>query len=483
MSSQSLKNKAIKGVLWSAVDKLAVRAISFAVSIIIARILSPDDYGIIGMIAIFMALSSMLVDSGFSQALVQKHDRSQTDFSTAFFFNIIVGIGCYIIIFAIAPLVGEFYNSPTLIPILRVLGLTIIINSLCTVQRANLLIKIDFKTTAKINVLSLILSGTVGIWLAYAGFGVWALVFQSITQQTATTIFLWLFGRWRPTAEFSTQALKRLFGFGSKLLVAGSVATVMREVYSVVIGKFYLAAQLGFYTRAVQTTDLVSGTVNEVINSVTFPLLSSMQQERERMIKAYSKMLSMTALIIFPIMTLLAVVASPLVEVLLTEKWMPAVPLLQWLCFARMFTPISSLNMNILNAIGRSDLFMKLDLSKMPLTIVMMIITLPISVEAVVIGNFIATFICYFINAYLPGKLFGFGVTAQFKIFWKIIIATAVMAILTIGVMYYIDNSLIKLIVGCCSGVVFYYLCGKAIRISELKEVEKIIINILKKRS
>lgn len=482
MNNSSLKHKAIKGVLWSAVDKLMIRGAGFIISIIIARILSPSDYGLIGMIAIFMALSNLLIEGGFSQALVQKRDRTQTDFSTAFFFNVIVGIVCYCVIYLIAPLIGSFYSAPDIVDILRVLGLSVILNSLSTVQRANLLVKIDFKTTAKINAISTVISGTSGVFMAYNSFGVWALVYQTLIQQSSTVLFLWVLGNWRPTMEFSKVSFNQLFGFGSKLLLAGGVATVMNEIYSVTIGRFYHASELGFYTRSVQTTDLISGTVNEVINSVTFPILSSVQDERVRMVSAYSKMLAMTAFVIFPVMILLAVVASPFVQVLLTDKWLPAVPLIQWLCLARMFTPISSLNMSILNAIGRSDLFMKLDLLKMPLTILTMVITLPIGLEAVVIGNFISTLICYFMNAYLPGKLFGFGVKAQFKIFKKSIVATILMTMLTMMIISFIDNPLVKLCVGCFSGFLIYLFVAKLLKMKELSEIELLVVNFVKGR-
>ena len=481
MSGDSLKGKVIKGIAWSAIDKIAVRGMSFLIGIIIARILMPSDYGVIGMVAVFITLSTLFVDSGFSQALVQKQDRTQTDMSTAFFFNLFVALCCYAILFAAAPLIAGFYDMPILASVLRVLGLNVICMSLGTVQRANLLIKIDFRTMAIVDILSVAISGTIGIFFAYRGFGVWALVIQNLIAQVATSTCLWIFGRWRPSLEFSRASVSRLWTFGSKLLAAGTVSTCTREVYSIVIGKFYRSAELGYYHRAVQTTDVISGTINEIINASSFPILSSIQDERERLISVYSRLLSMTAFVVFPVMTLLAVVASPLVSVLLTDKWLPAVPLIQWLCFARMFTPVSSLNMNILNAVGRSDLFLKLDLSKLPLTILTMIITLPISVKAVVIGNFVSTFICYFINAYLPGRLFNFGVVSQFRIFWKIILATAIMAGVSMLCMHLTESPLLKLFCGGFSALVAFYSLSRLLRIRELREILTAIRNKHKK--
>lgn len=477
MADLNLRNKAVRGIAWSAIDKIAVRGMSFLIGIIIARILMPSDYGVLGMVAVFITLSSLFIDSGFSQALVQKQDRTQTDMSTAFFFNVLVALGCYIVLFAVAPLAASFYEMPILVSVLRVVGLNVVIMSLATVQRANLLIKIDFRTLAIVDIISVAISGIVGITMAYRGFGVWALVAQTMTMQASSSMWLWLLGRWRPSREFSRNSVSRLWKFGSKLLVAGTVATTTREIYSIVIGKFYRSSELGYYHRAVQTTDVISGTINEIINASSFPILSSIQDERERMISVYSRLLSMTAFVVFPVMTLLAVVASPLVSVLLTDKWLPVVPLIQWLCFARMFTPVSSLNMNILNAVGRSDLFLKLDLSKLPLTILTMAITLPISVKAVVIGSFVNSFICYFINAYLPGKMFNFGVVAQFKIFWKIILATAIMASVSMLCMQLTESPLVKLFCGGFSALVAFYSLSRLLRIREFREILTVIRN------
>ncbi|MDE6339491.1 MAG: lipopolysaccharide biosynthesis protein, partial [Muribaculaceae bacterium] len=386
-----LKRKALKGVLWSGIDKAGVKAVAFIVSIVIARILSPSDYGIIGMILVFITIANIFIDSGMSQALVQRKNRTASDMATAFYFNIAVAVICYIILFFTAPLISKFYEVSILTSILRILGLNIIISSFATVQRANLLAKLDFKTIAIVHIGGVLVSGFVGIWMAETGYGVWALIGQQMSSTFTSTLIFWIGGKWHPTTGFSKESFKGLWKFGSKLLATGLVATIMREIYTVAIGKAYRSAELGYYTRAVQTSDMVAITTNDIINAVTFPILSSLQDDKTRMVEVYSRMLGMTAYFIFPIMTGLAVLASPFISVLLTDKWLPVVPLLQWLCFARMFTPISALNMNILNAVGRSDLFMKLDFSKLPLTILTMLITIPLGVKAIVIGNFVTT--------------------------------------------------------------------------------------------
>lgn len=477
-----LRKKAIKGVFWSGIEKVGVKTISFIVSIIIARILTPSDYGIIGMILIFIAIANIFIDSGMSQALVQKKNRTDADLSTAFYFNMAIAFVCYIVLFFTAPLISRFYNVDILTPILRVLGLNIIISSFATVQRANLLATLDFKTIAFVNLVGVIVSGGVGIWMAYTGFGVWALVFQQMSSLIVSTSIYWIIGKWKPHSSFSIESFRHLWNFGSKLLATGLVATILREIYTVAIGKYYKSNELGYYTRAVQTSDMVALTTNDLINAVTFPVLSTLQDNRQHLAEVYSKMMGMTAFFVFPIMTGLAVVAEPLVSVLLTDKWLPAVPLLQWLCFARIFTPISSLNMNILNAVGRSDLFMKVDFSKIPLEIIMIIVTIPLGVKAIVIGNFISTFLCYFINAYLPGKIFDFGVITQSKIFWKIAFATSIMALCILCSMMLFESSIIKICIGPFVGIISYIILSYILRIREYEDILHIMKSVIKSK-
>lgn len=475
-----LRSKTLKGIFWSAIDKGGVKTIAFVTSVIIARLLTPSDYGIIGMILVFIAVANIFIDSGMSQALVQRKNRTVSDMSTAFYFNVSVSVTCYLILFLCAPWISKFYNVNELSSILRILGLNIIISAFATVQRANLIINLDFRTIAFVNLSAVILSGIVGIWMAYSNYGVWALVGQQMASIGTGTFVYWLNGKWRPDIGFSKDSFLILWRFGSKLLATGIISTIIREINSVAIGKIYRTSELGYYTRAVQTSDMVAMTTNEVINAVTFPVLSSLQDNREKMKEVYSKMLGMTAFFIFPIMTCLAVIASPFISVLLTDKWISVVPLLQWLCFARIFTPISSLNMNVLNAIGRSDLFMKLDFSKIPLIIITMAITIPLGVKAIVVGNFVYTFICYFINAYLPGKLFNFGVKAQFMIFYKIAIATSIMAIVVWVSMLWINVMIVKLLVGIMTGMAGYIITSKLLHIPEFVAIKGIVFSKIK---
>lgn len=459
MTETDIKQKTLKGIFWNVIEKFLVKGTSFIITIILARILSPSDYGLIGMLAIFIALSNIFIESGFAKALIQKQGCTDVDYSTAFYTNLGMSVLIYIIFFVAAPYVAAFYNEPLLCDILRILSVNFILGAFNVAQRAKLMAKMDFKSLAKINFAGTLLGGIVGIIMAYTGCGVWALVGQTIIS---TFVMLFLFphySKWRPLWVFSKASFSALFGFGSKLLISGVVATVVNNIATIAIGKVYKSSQLGFYTKATQFSDLISLTVNDILGTVTFPVLSELQDQRERMVAVYRKSLLYSAMIIFPVMMLIVLLARPMVIALLTEKWLPCVVLLQILCLARMFTPLSSINMNLLNAIGRPDLYMKIDLSKIPLILLMLVITIPISVKAIVIGNFIITFICFFINTYYPGKLYGYGAWEQIKDWRYIFISLIIMAVCVMLYLHFIDNVWLQFIGGGIVGCFTYVIC------------------------
>ena len=457
--ADSVRSKLLHGVAWNFTEKILVKAVSFVISIILARLLSPSDYGLMGMLAIFMSVSSVFIEGGLAKALIQRQDCRDIDYSTAFVTNVLLSLVIYAILFFMAPLIADFYEEPLLVDLTRVLALTIILGSFNIVQRAKLMANVDFKSLAQINVLSIFVTGAIGIGMAYLGFGVWALVGQAIGQ-TLFLIFIFPFySKWKPSLRFSKESFSHLFGFGSKLMITGVYSVIFNNIATFCIGKAYKSEQLGYYTRASQFSDLISFTVNDVLGTVTFPVLSELQNDKDRLIAVYRKSLLVTAMVIFPIMVLCALLAYPLVLLLLTEKWLPCVVLMQWLCLARMFTPLSALNMNILNAVGRSDLFMKLDFSKAPLTIIILAITIPISVKAIVIGSFVDSFLCFFINAYLPGKMFGYGAWKQLKDWKYIFLALVLMSIAVMGFMHFVDNVWLQLFVGGTIGLIVYAAC------------------------
>lgn len=479
--NSSLKSKAAKGMAWSAFGTFSSQGISFVIGIILARILMPADYGLIGMLAIFFAVSQIFVESGFSNALIQKIDRTETDYSTIFYFNLLVGLLLYLILFISAPYIADFYRVPDLTLLTRVLSLNILIGAFAIVQQARLKILMDFKTPSLIMVVSVVISGALGIFLAYNGYGVWALVVQSLTGTTLRTILYFVYNKWLPKLIFSRQSLNQLFGFSSKLLAAGLIATVVNNLYSILIGKLFNSTDLGYYTRAKQFPELLANTLTNVLQGVTYPILTSLQNERERMVQVYSRLMRITVFFVMPALTMFALLAEPFIRLFLTEKWMPVVPLIQWLCFARMITPISALNMNILNAIGRSDLFFKVDTSKVPLTLTILILTVPFGLKVVVIGHFVTSAICFFINAYYPGKMFAFGAKRQLIEMKTVIFATLIMSACVSISNQVISNDMMQLISGLLVGPIVYLIAAHLLKIEELNELKEMAQQLAQK--
>ena len=477
----SLKSKAATGMAWSAFGTFSAQGISFIIGIILARILMPSDYGLIGMLAVLFAVSQLVVEGGFSNALIQKIDRNEDDYSTIFYFNLLVSIFIYLILYFTAPLIAQFYDTPELTLLTRVLSLNIPIGSLAIVQQARFKIILDFKTPALITVLSVAISGSIGVFLAYSGFGVWALVVQSLSWTILRTLLFFIFNKWLPKLIFSRASFKQLFGFSSKLLIAGLVATIVNNLNAILIGKLFSPKDVGFYTRARQFPELLSGTITSILQGVTYPILTSLQNDRERMVSVYGRLMRITVFFVMPLLTMLALLAEPFIRLFLTEKWMPVVPLIQWLCFARMITPISALNMNILNAVGRSDLFLKVDLSKLPMAIVTLLVTVPFGINVVVIGNFFTSLVSFFINAYYPGKMFGFGAMRQIREMRTVIIATLFMSLTVFGIMHFISGDFLKLIFGATLGILTYLGSAYLMKIEELDELKKMGMQMISK--
>ena len=346
--SESLKHKTVKGVGWRFADNISSSGVSFLVGLVLARLLTPAEYGIMAMIAIFIAISNSIIDSGFSNALIRKTDIKRIDYNTVFFFNLVVGVILYVLLYFCAPSISSFFNEPILIPVTRVIGLVLIINSLGIIQRTIMVREIDFRTQTKISLIASLSSGGIGIVMAFYGYGVWSLVGQQVSRQLLNTVFLWLYSAWRPVCEFSADSFKCLFGFGSKLLLSGLLDTLYKNIYYIVIGRFYSSAQLGQYTRAEQFNTIFSSNLTSVVQRVSYPVLSSIQDEPERLREAYRRVIKATMLISFACMLGLAAVAKPLILLLIGEKWLVSVSYLQIICFAGMLYPLHAINLNIL---------------------------------------------------------------------------------------------------------------------------------------
>ena len=372
----SLKKQAVKGVVWSAVERFSVQGIQFVLSIVIARLVAPSEYGLIAMLGIFMAIAQTFIDSGFSNALVQKKDRTEVDFSTVFYFNIVVALLVYLILYFSAPYIALFYKEPLLDIITKWVGVNIIISAFSIVQRAKLTIQLDFKTQAKASLISVVASGVLGIFFAYYGYGVWALVTQALLNNLLDTLLLWLFAHWMPKWKFSYQSFKQLFSFGSKLLLSGLLHSVYLNLYTLVIGRKYSATDVGYYNRSYSIAQYPSVNIVMIISRAIYPLQCEMQDDDERLTRSFIQYLRMSCYIIFPLMMGLAVLAKPLVLLLLTERWLPAAKLISILSIAYMWYPVMVINNQILNVKGRSDYFLKAEIVKKVLAVLILVITM-----------------------------------------------------------------------------------------------------------
>lgn len=433
----SLKKKALKGMSWTLVDTVINQVGMFFVMAYLARLLGPASFGLVGMLSVFIAISQSLINSGFSQALIQRSKHaSEQDFSTVFIINFCVSVLLYLVLYIASPFIAEFYEEERLVDISRVLFLIIIINAFSVVVNAKLAIRLDFKSVTLANTISTVLSAGVGFYLASQGCEHWSLVVMNLVRAALNVGMLWWFCRWVPNLTFSMNSCRQLFGFGSKLLVAGLIAQMVNNLYVLLTGRYFTATQVGYLTQSTQLTQRASGIISSVLQRVTYPVMTSVNDDRNRMVAIYKQLIEASMLVALPAMAGFAAIADPFVRLFLGDEWIPIIPVIIILCFARVITPISSINLNVLNAIGRSDLFLRVDLSKLPMTLAAVFIAAPYGVEAIAWAMLITSAISFFINAYYPGKLFGFGAFSQLYVAWKLIAATAVM----VGVIGFISH-------------------------------------------
>lgn len=456
---ESIQYKTKIAAIWNIIEKFFIQIISFSINIILARLLSPKDYGTIGLLTVFLNISNVFMEGGFTKALIQKKDRSESDYSTVLLFNLIISIFIYGLLYLIAPFIAKFYQIQELTKVSRVLFLILIINSLTIIHNTILQIQINFKKIAIFNLISTLISGITAIIFAYKGFGVWTLVIQALLKSFLTCLFYWFFSHWFPRSFFSFSSFKQLFGFGSKLLIGRLLTEVLQSLNNLILGKVYLADNLGYYTRAQQFPEIIAGTINNVVSGVTFPLFSALQDNKELLVDNLTKMIKLSAMVIFPCMFGISILSKPIILVLLGEKWQNSISLLSWLALSYLFLPITCLNANVIQVIGKAGLYLKLLIVNFILNIISIMITFSISLKAVVIGKFIVSVIYFLMHTFLVGKLFNFGTIRQIKCIIKYFFSSLVMTLIIYFLRFIISSSLFYLIAGIISGVVIYSIC------------------------
>lgn len=409
----SLKQKTVHGVIWSFIGDFSLQGIAFIIGIILARLLGPREFGLVGTITVFITLSDILIESGFNQALIRKKNCTPIDYSTVFYFNLLIGVVCFALLFISAPYISRFFHEPQLKQLVRVLGVVIVISSLTIVQTTNLVKRIDFKLQTKINVISALASGVVGITMAYSGYGVWSLVAKTIAQKAVNSLLLWLWNKWRPIPAFSKESFKEFFSFGSKILLSGLINTLYKNIYYLVIAKYFSAIELGLYTRANKFKQLPSENIQKIVSKVTYPVLAHIQDDEKRLKEGYRKIIKSTTLVTFVLMLGMAAVAEPMVITLIGEQWRASILYLQLLCFIGMMYPLHSINLNMLKVLGRSDICLKLEIIKKIVVIPTIVIGVIFGMKVLLLGAMVNTLIAYSLNSYWPGKFIKYPMKEQ----------------------------------------------------------------------
>lgn len=480
----SLNRKTTLGFIWSFMDLIGNQGIQFTIQIILARILLPSAFGLIGMILVFISISKSVIDSGFTQALIRKQDADQDDYSTIFYFNLFVGILIYVILFISAGSISEFFNEPKLVLILRILSLSLIIESFAIIQRVFLIRAVDFKTQTRINVIAGIVSGAIAIFFAMRGYGVWSLVIKTLSMNFVQVLLLWFSNRWAPSLKFNLESFRGLFGFGSKLLVSGLINTIFKNIYIIVIGRFFSTTDLGYYTNAVKLRDVAVQSLTTSVRRVTYPVLSNIRHDETRLKNGFKRVIITSSYIIFPFMVGIAAVSHSLINLLLGDKWLPLVIYLQLLSFAGMLYPLHSVNLNILEVKGRSDLFLILEVVKKAVTSILIIIALwfKLGILGLVSTAVLTSYIALLINTYFSAKEINYSVKDQLKDLMPIFIISLVMGL----VVYLIGmslpfNALQKLVLQVCIGILLYLGMSKLVGIKEFGTISRMVLTIFKR--
>ncbi len=469
--TESIKSKSKKAILWSAFDKTGTQVISILIGLVLARLISPHEYGLVGMIGIFSALAGVILDSGFSSAIIRKTDCTEKDLNTVFFFNLSISVFSYAILFFCAPFIADYFHQPILKPLSRVVFLTLIINSLGIIQNAVLTKQLDYKTTAFINMASLIVSSATALTFAILGFGVWTLVAQMIAQAATRVALLWINGRWAPRLIFSTESLKELFSYSSNLLIASICGVFFQNAYTLILGKFYTPNAAGYYTQANKWSDMFSSTLYSIIIGATYPIFSTVQNDKELLFRTYQKTMRLTAFVVFPVLMGAALVGQSLINILLGSKWVESGILFQILCLGGIFTPFTGLNANFILVKGDSRVYLKIEIAKAILAILFLLVTVRISIMAIIAGQMAVRLIHYLLVVIVVGKRVDYPWTMQLKDMFPYIALSLLMVTCAFPLRLVIHNDYILLPLQIIVSILFYFLANKKLDSKVFEEV------------
>jgi teichuronic acid exporter len=474
----SLRKEAISGMTWTYFQQFGSQLISFGVSIVLARLIMPEEFGLIGMIAIFMGLGTALFQGGLTSSLIRTKELTEDDYSTVFFFNLAGSIAIYGVLFLAAPWISEFYKQPTLVNITRVYGLTYILSAFGTVQNTILTKELKFKKQAIISLPALIISSSVGLTLAYCNYGVWSLVASALVNTLAISCLLWITSDWYPKRVFSKEKFQQHFHYGYKLTLSSMLDIIFTNIYQIIIGRYYSPAQVGYYTRANSLMMLPVGNVSGALSRVIFPLLSKVQDDIPRFRNAYKQIMQIVLFIITPIIVLMALLAKPLIILLFTDKWIAVVPIFQIICFTGILLPIHKYNLLVLQVKGRSDLFLKLEVIKKIALSVILIISFFYGFYALLWGQLLFSIVALLINTHYAGRMLDYTVIQQLKDIAPVFAFAIVMGVVT----YFVSNALrdfnniSQLLVAGLSGGLTYLAVAYAFNFESIKDIKNLIL-------
>ena len=475
---ENLKSKTKVGLYWSFFNQFAGYGMNFVIGIVMARLLSPSDYGITALPAVFMLVAQQLQDGGLGDALVRKPEMTEEDLSTSFYYSIGVGIFLYAVLFFAAPWIADFYNTPVLVPLMRITALGFLYGPLATPQTVIMRRRLDFKTPTKIAIFNRIIGAIVGIALALMGYGLWALVISGFVTGIIYLILTWLAVRWLPKTGWSKASFKYLWNYGNKMMASGLLDTLYNNIAPVFIGKYYSPAQLGVYNRAQSYASMPSSNITGVISNVTFPVLSKMNDNDEALAFNYRRMLKVSAFIIFPLMMGLSALARPLVITMITAKWEGCIILLQIICFSMMWYPIHAINLNLLQVKGRSDLFLRLEIIKKVMGLSILCFSLPMGLVVFCSCGIVSSLIALVINTYYTGRLINVGYFKQMRDLLPTFVVCLFMYALIFVINQFVYSDVLQLLVGILVGISFYFAVTYILKFKELQE----LLSMVKKK-
>ncbi|MCA4454474.1 lipopolysaccharide biosynthesis protein [Bacteroides xylanisolvens] len=481
MAEENLKKKTVRGYVWNFMDNILNRGISFVVGIVLAHLISPIEYGLIGIILIFIAVFNSIVESGLGTALVRKNDCKEEDYNTVFYSNLVLSIFLFTIFYFCSPLIAQFFKEPQLDLLGKVMGTILLINSLSIIQNTILLKRLDFKGKMFISMGSSLASGVIGIYMAYQGYGVWSLAGQQISRQLVNALLLWFHNKWMPKLIFSWKSFKELFGFGSNLLVAGIIDTIWNQLYQIVIGRCYTPKTLGLYTKANEFGSIFSSNLTSVVQSVSFPSLSKIQDDLVRLKAGYKKVITCSMLLSFPLMMGMAAVAEPMIKLLIGNVWLPCVPFLQIICFQQLLYPLHAINLSLLQVRGRSELFLKIQIIKKIMSAIPLILGVFVGIYYMLFGSVIVGFVAYYINAYYSRPLLSYGIKEQIKDITPSFLISFFMATIVYLVSFLPLKPLALICLQIPTGIIIEIALCEIFRLSEYKEIKGIILSAIKK--